>query len=263
MDWKGIYLRIGGGVLTLIGIILILISGELVSTTGIDMPGRTAEFMLRSGFGAFLVGILMLFLFSFRTIPLELSSSLQRTQGRNLGRLMDALNLEGNGIYIPSGGRLLEDRVYVPLEKNLLPLPEMAKETVFNVGTTGPSMGIALIPPGLDLVDQVEKDGGRPFRDDQPSEMEEALDRLGKGTGTYSDISSRINGSRIELTIKHSRFKKACDVLWEEHPDLHFRTGCPGCSAAICASSRILKSPLRIISARKEKGSVIYELERM
>jgi hypothetical protein len=263
MDWKEAYLRSGGGVLAVLGIVLILISGELVSGTGIDMPQRTAEFVLRAGFGAFLIGILMVFLFSFRTVPLELTSSFLLTQGRNMGRMLEALNLDGKGTYMPMKGRLLEDRVYVPLEKEVLPLPDLAKEMVFNVGTTGPSMGISLLPPGLDLVNRVESDCGRSFRDDTLAEADESMERLGKGIGLYKDIRIKVKERNVELTIEHSRLKETCDILWEEHPHIHEQIGCPACSAVLCAASRVIRSPLRIFRVSREKGKIIYILERM
>ncbi len=262
MDWKGIYLRSGGAVIAFSGILLIILSGELVSGPDIDLPRRTAEFLLRAGFGILLIGILMVFLFSSRTIPLELSSSFLNTQGKNMGRLLGSLNLEGNGVYMPAGGRLLEDRVYIPLEKDPLPLPQLSKEMVFNVGTTGPSMGISLLPLGLDMVDKVEEETGRRFKDDSPADAEEALERIGKGTGIFRDIKMRLKADNVELRIFHARLKGTCDMIWEEYPRMHEMIGCPVCSASLCATSRILKSPLRIISVRRERTQVIYQLKR-
>lgn len=262
MDWKEVYLRFGGVVLAIFGMVMIILSGEMVSGFGLNISEKLAEFMLRAGFGTLLVGLLAIFLFSFKTVPLELSTSFLRTQGRNVGRLLDSLNLEGNGIYVPKGGRLTEDRVYIPLEKNPMPLPDLARETVFNVGTTGPSLGVSLLPLGLDLVDRVEKDSGMSFREDTLADGEEALERLGKGTGIYKGIKMRIKGDTVELGISHGRLKETCDAIWDEHPKMHSKIGCPGCSAVLCATARIMKSPLRIREVENTGISVNYILER-
>jgi len=107
MDRKEVLMRIGGIVLALSGLILIMISGKLVSTIDVGLADKAAEFILRAGFGVMLLGLLTLFLFSFRTVPKELVDPLLIGQDRNIGRLLDSLELKGKGIYIPAGGRLV------------------------------------------------------------------------------------------------------------------------------------------------------------
>lgn len=263
MDRSGVLVRVGGALLTAAGLAAIVISAELIQPFSWEPGGRLGEFMLRAGFGTLLIGLLILFLFSVRTVPHELSTSFQLTQGRNMGRMLDALNLEGNGYYIPPGGRTREDRVYVPMERRKLDLPDLPSEQVFNVGTTTRSMGVSMIPPGFDLVEKVEESAGRSFGEDLLADGEEALERLGKGTGLFKGINIRTGKETIQIDIKHSELKETCDRLWEEYPSLHLRTGCPGCSAVLCATARMAHAPLRIIDARRSAGSVQYTLERI
>ncbi|MEN8210043.1 MAG: hypothetical protein ABFR50_12415, partial [Candidatus Fermentibacteria bacterium] len=77
-------MRFGGAAFIVAGLILILISGELFNLPGNLDPGfegRTAEFLLRSGFGVLLIGLLAVFLFSVKTVPKELMDPLIQTEG--------------------------------------------------------------------------------------------------------------------------------------------------------------------------------------
>jgi len=109
----------------------------------------------------------------------------------------------------------------------------------------------------------VEERTGRPFSEDTPSSAQEALERLSKGTGLFKAIRVRDKEGPLEVTIDHSRMLGSCSLAWSEHPRLHERTGCVGCSAVLCAMARVHKRPLRIVSVKDGKGSVTYELERV
>lgn len=262
MEKQEAFMRFGGGVFIAAGLLLIFLSGKLVGGSPMDPSDNLAEFMMRAGFGVLLVGLLSVFLFSVKTVPRELMDPLLKTEGQNLGRLFEGLELRGNGIYIPSSGRLTEDRVYIPAEPKPLPLPKLASEQVLIVGTTGPSMGLSIIPPGKGLIDRIEKDTGRRFAEDDLSDISEALERISKGTGMIGSISARMKDDRISVQIVHSKFLEVCQEAWESDPELHLKVGCPGCSCVLGAVSRISRSPIRIISAEMKGKKVRYELER-
>ncbi len=247
-----VFARIGGIFSSLLGILLISIS----------LLMKTSEMVSRAGFAFLLMGLFAIFLFSFRSVPEELTLAFVRTSDANTGRFLDALNLDGKGTYMPPGGRLMDDRVYVPMEKVRFALPTISDQTVFNVGTTGPSIGISLVPPGKGLVDLVEERTGKRFSDDGPSSAQEALERLSKGTGLYKGITVRNKGDGLDVIIVHSRMKGACSKAWKEHPNLHERVGCVGCSAVLCALARVHRRPLRVIGAMESKEGVTYELGR-
>ncbi|MGA1792458.1 MAG: hypothetical protein ACMUHM_00750 [Thermoplasmatota archaeon] len=262
MDKKEVLLRLGGIALALSGLAMVLISGKIVPFADIGIADKAAEFVLRAGFGTFLIGILMLFLFSFRTVPKEMVDPLLLDQDRNMGRLLGSLELKGNGIYIPVGGRLKQERVYIPAEERPLPLPKLVSEQVLIVGTTGSSMGVSMIPPGSGMVDRIEKDSGKRFSEENLSDLNETLERLSKGTGLIGSISARTKGVDIFIEITHSRFREVCEEAWKEDERLHATVGCPGCSAVLSASARISRSPLRIASVEHKDGKVTYKLER-
>jgi hypothetical protein len=262
MDLKEAGMRYGGLPVALSGIILILLSGELIPAWDIMDGERLSDLALRGGFGLFLMGLLLLFLFSFKTVPREISTSFILSQGRNSGRLVQAMNLKGKGVLYPPVGRLREDRVYIPLEKHDLPLPDISDETVFNVGSTGPSMGISMIPPGKGFVDKVEELSNHSFSEDPIRDGSESMERLSKGTGMFKKIELRDNGNKITLRIHHSTGSEACDAIWKEFPNLHSQTGCPLCSAVLCATARIGSVPLRIEKAERNDDIVEYTLRR-
>ncbi len=256
------WIRIGGSVFFLMGLFLVFVAGDLLGLMEKDLTPGNDELIVRVGFGSLLIGLLTLFLFSSSSVPKEVSRGFLLSSGRNTARTIVSLNLEGNGAYVPPGGRLSEDRVYIPLEKKPHSLPLLNDEMVFSVGSTGPSMGVALIPPGKGLVDEVEKMTRTRFRDGSLSDATENLERLGKGTGLFNKIEVRDKGRYLEVNIVNSRFKDVCDRLWDEFPDLHARIGCPLCSSVLCATARMAKTPLLIKSVEREGGMVMYRVER-
>jgi hypothetical protein len=114
----------------------------------------------------------------------------------------------------------------------------------------------------MGMIDRIEQDSGRKFKEDDLSELAEALERISKGTGLIRSISARSKGDRISLQISHSKFQEVCQEAWEDDPDLHLKVGCPGCSSVLCAVSRISRSPIRIISSERKGKMIHYELER-
>jgi hypothetical protein len=258
MQTRDIFVRYGGLPIAILGLSLIMASFFLE-----DINGDILDLFQRAGFGILLIGLLILFLFSIKTIPREFSVSFIMTQGLNISRLLKGMNLHGKGVYFPPYGRLRKDRVYIPLEKHNLPLPEISDETVFNVGTTSPSMGLVMIPPGKDFVDSVEKITGKRFRDDHLKDSQEALQRLSKGTGMFKEIEVRDRKSTIELSIVHEKDDSTCQDLWTENDMIHGQVGCPLCSSVICATARIAKVPLRITDVQRKDRKVLYQLEKV
>jgi len=255
-------LRMGGVAVLLVGVLLIIIVGDLFSISPVEVPERARDLSANAGFGLLLIGLFAVFLYSSRAFPEEYTEAFLITEGQNMGRYLSSLNLEGNGIYMPARGRLTAERVFVPLEKKEMEVPPVADGTVFNSGALGPSLGVSLIPPGKGLVDVVDSNSSSNFADHSISEGTEAMEKLGKGTGMFGRISLRDRGGVLELRITHTRFRGLCDQLWEEYGDLHRQVGCPACSAVLCAAARLVKSDLRILDAKREEREVIYELRR-
>jgi hypothetical protein len=264
MRIRDIWVRTLGGTMAICGITLVLISGELYEPAGVEwFSGRGAEFILRAGFGLFLIGLLVLFLYSWRSVPEYILSPFLDIEMMNIGREVQSLKLKGNGIYIPGvRSRLSEDRVFIPLEKKELPIPEPSDDQVFNTGSAGPSMGISILPPGKGLVDDFEKRTGRNYLEERMIDAQEALDAFGKGSGLYRSIRIRTKGNRIDLTINNSMMRSVCEFTSKKYPTIHRQVGCPGCSAVICIVARISGSPVRILEVNGEGGIMNYILVR-
>lgn len=259
---RDIWIRSAGGLIAGLGILLVVISGELGPEVIEGVGGKASSFMLRAGFSLFLIGIMTLFLMSFRSVPEELSFSFLNTITRNMGREIKALNLEGNGIYISRGIRLREDRVFIPLDRRRMQIPELNDESVFNTGDAGASIGLSTIPSGQGLVDEIERSAGSKFQDDDPMNAPESLEKMGRGTGLFGGIRIEEGKGTVDIEIAQTRFRPVCDLAWKEYPDLHKKIGCPACSAVLCASARIMKVPLRIESVERESNTVRYRLRR-
>jgi len=258
MQFKAIFLRFGGIPFALIGLLMIF----LPLLYG-NNDGSLEDLLQRAGFGFLLMGLLLLFLFSIKTIPRDVSRSFIIDNGENTGRMLKGLNLHGKGIYLPPIGRLKEDRVYVPFEKHDLPVPDISDDTVFNVGSTGPSMGVSMVPPGKGFVDSVERLTSTSFIDDELRDGTESLQKLSKGTGMYKNIELKDRKDHIQLKIFYGSDDEGCSEMWKKYDSLHQQTGCPLCSAVICASARMAMTPLRIRKVSRDPEYVEYELEKV
>jgi hypothetical protein len=264
MSIKQLVIRFAGIPVAILGVAMIVGSGELLSTKVLlELSEGIDGLMLRGGFAVMLLGLLTTFLFSMRSIPREISSSFMETQARNTGRLLESLEIKGNGIYMPPRGRLTDDRVYVPLESKDFPIPNISDLTVFNTGTSTPSMGISLVPPGKGLVDRVEKMTGTRFEDTPIMDGSESLEKLSKGTGLFRSLEMRDRKDTIEIRIFHDRNESVCHNVWEEFRELHSQVGCPLCSSVLCAAARISGVPLRIVKVNRDDNIVRYELRKV
>ena len=112
------------------------------------------------------------------------------------------------------------------------------------------------------MVDEVEVGSGVPFGSESLSGATEALERLGKGTGLFREITVRDRKETIEVHIHHSILKDLCGDIWRDHPDLHRKLGCPGCSSVLCATTRIAKRPLRVVEVERDGSRVRYIMRK-
>ena len=259
------WIKIGGVLMALLGLVLIVVVGDLFQFSpgadlGLSLGERGGEMAVNAGFGLLLIGIFALFLYSGSALPEEYTRAFLRTQGDSVGRLVQSLNLEGNGIYLPPRGRLTSDRVFVPLDRRPMEVPDLSDDMVLHTGSMGPSLGISLDPPGAGLVDEVESGCGVPFGSEPISGATEALERLSKGTGLFREITVRDRKDHLEVHIRHSVLGAVCEDIWRDHPDLHRKLGCPACSSVLCATTRIAKVPLRVMDVKREGGKVKYKM---
>jgi hypothetical protein len=257
-----LWVRLGGIAVLVIGIFMIVASWHS-DPLNLDMSDRTSEIVLRAGFGIMLLGLFAVFLFSEAAFPKELAISFARTQDENNSRLIASHNLKGKGIYMPPGGRLVSDRVFVPVEDRDLPLPAPSDQSVINTGDLGPALGMFFVPPGKGAADSVEAMTGKHFSDDDPEDAEQALERLTKGTGAIQRIALRRHGNDISLEIRHRAMEDHCSSAFKTFPRLHPSIGCTACSIPLTALARIEGAPLVIKSVAIEGRFVRYELRRI
>jgi hypothetical protein len=258
-----LWIRSGGIVLLSIGLLFIILSGEIIDTQGIGFVGRASDVVLRAGFAIMLIGLFALFLYSEGAFPLGLGLSFTRTQNENMERLLSSMNLKGKGIYMPPGGRLGSDRVFVPVDDRPFPLPAPSDQVMINTGDLGPALGMFLVPPGKAAVDDVEAMTGSAFSREDPEDAQEALERLTRGTGAIGSIAVRMEEGAITLKIRHKLMEGPCSESFARSPRLHEGIGCCACSMVLTAMARIEGAPLSILSVSREGKMVTYRLRRL
>ena len=75
---------------------------------------------LNIGFGAIFIGIFAIMVITERTIPKKLNDAELLSSMELLYSLTDNLDLKGNGVYLPVGGGLTKERVFIPRRTNQL-----------------------------------------------------------------------------------------------------------------------------------------------
>lgn len=258
-----LWVRAGGIAVLAIGASMVLASGAIADPMRLGLSDRSAEVLLRAGFGTLLIGMFAVFLFSEAHIPKGMALSMAGTQDQNNIRILESFNLKGRGVYMPPGGRLQSDRVFVPVEDRDLPLPSPSDLNVLNTGDLGPALGMFLIPPGKGAVDEVEALTGKRFSDDDPGDAQEALLRITKGTGAIGSVLVRRQAGGIMMIVKHGPMEDLCSGSFAASDRLHKAIGCTGCSILLTALARIEGAPLEIRSASRSGRSVVYELGRL
>jgi hypothetical protein len=101
------------------------------------------------GFGAIFIGLFAIMVITEKSIPKKINDAMLLSSMELLNSITENLDLKGNGLYIPAGGSLTKERVFIPVkEEKSYNLPTLDDDTVFVTGTSGSShMVSALIIP--------------------------------------------------------------------------------------------------------------------
>ncbi len=216
---------------------------------------------LKIGFGAVFIGLFAIFVIREKTIPKKINDAQLLSNVELLTSLTDNLDLKGNGLYIPTGGNLSKERVFIPLqEEEKYNLPALDDDTVFVSGTSGSSLGVVFVPPGLGLLELYEREMGIRIENITIDELEQNLQILIYGLALIKDLSiKREDNTFISVKITHSAYRDICEKIMNKG-NICRQTGCPICSSILCAITRTLGKKVRIQGVEIKDNRISFRL---
>ena len=239
--------KVMGSLIIAMGIYLIIFQNETV--------------YLKIGFGAIFIGLYAIFIITEKTIPKKLDDAQLLSNMELLYSLTNNLDLKGNGLYIPAGGSLSKERVFIPVqEEEKYNLPALDDEMVFVTGTSGSSLGVVFVPPGLGLLELYEKEMGIKIENIDIDELEQNLQIMIYGLGLIKDLSiKREDNKFIRVKIKHSAYQDICEKI-KNRGKICRQTCCPICSSILCAITRSLGKKVRIQKVDIKDNGITFRL---
>ncbi|MCD6383815.1 MAG: hypothetical protein J7L88_05080, partial [Thermoplasmata archaeon] len=113
----------------------------------------------RYGFSLLILSLMYLVIRERGRIPYSSAVAQEVALHEGNLRVIKALNLKGNAIFVPPRGRIKEDKVFIPLMRGGRRVPNLTDEDVFNPGLFGTEMGVMLPSPGKEILRDLENSG--------------------------------------------------------------------------------------------------------
>jgi hypothetical protein len=200
--------------------------------------------MLAFGLGSFLLGILVLYLPERReSIAGRLATNSSLPSLLNVENLLEELDLDEKGIYIPASGLGVCPRVFVPLGETQAtkqpPVGLVSSRRIFvTVGKNPEDRGILLDAPGSEILTALEQslrlDLAKASFDDLGANLNSGFKALGIGKVTNFEHQDTTVTIQIELTSLLDLEAKLRNLA----PRLVTQVGTPVASAVAAAVSK-------------------------
>ena len=227
----------------ILGLILILF--------GISLFFIQGEIYIKISFSLILIGLLLIFLITEKTIPNIISKTQIEGNYNAIKKITENLNLNGNAIFLPKSDILNEERVFIPLENDNIKIPEIHDDFVFSTGMDGESLGISLPPSGLKLLEIVQKEI------DIENIGEENIDEFLQifiGLELVGSVKKIKKDNKWKLEIAKPIFCNKNLSMCKKYP-------CPVCSAILTGLTKALGKKIRIINVEFNKNKIIFYLK--
>jgi hypothetical protein len=219
-----------------------------------------------SGFGAFLIGVLLAYLSFVPTVPSELVGSTLMPAMNNLEALLKGFGVDAYATYIHPNSKEESFRVFIPLSEQATRDPPTSKTTneiVIVPSEDSRANGLLLEPPGADLLSLIERESGQEIWAVELTGLQEAL-RTGivRSLELASSVRLTFEGSECRLLVEGDVLGKFTQELVEKAPIMCERVGCPICSLVACALAKSSHGDVRFRGAKHFDGKhdALYEL---
>jgi len=176
-------------------------------------------------------------------------------------RVIKALNLKGNAIFVPPRGRIKEDKVFIPLTRGGRRVPNLTDEDVFNPGLFGTEMGVMLPSPGKEILRDLENSGTLNTDSIGSEEAEALVEPFLGAEGLFDSVRIFDRGGEVKVEVMGGLWYKIHRRVEESFPGYMRQYPTPPLSAVLSAIARVKMRPMRIRSATTEgeRGVVLLE----
>lgn len=226
----------------IIGIILIII--------GIVFLFNPIPLYIKIGFTSILIGIFMIFMITEKSIPKRISDAHIEGNLDVVKKITGELNLTGNAVFLPKSDILTEERIFIPLNKTDIKLPEIDDDFVFSTGMDGRSLGISIPPSGLKLLKEIEKEGD--FENTEIENIEEKLQTF-VGMNILRSVMFKKRQDGWKLELEKPIFCTNDHKLCKQYP-------CPTCSAVITSITQASKEKIWITDTTYNGKKITFHL---
>ena len=213
LNQPNIRAKIIGAIFVVIGLILLFTNNSLYT---------------KLAFSLILIGILLIFIITEKTIPSKISKAQIEGNFNAFENITKNLNLSGNAIFIPTSDLLNEERIFIPLEKKNMKIPDLNDNSVFSTGIDGKSLGMSIPPSGLKLLQEIEKETN--FSEIPEENIEEQLQSF-VGMDLLKSVTLKRLKDTWKLELEKPIFCQGYTSMCRQYP-------CPTCSAILTAITR-------------------------
>ena len=227
------------------------IIGILFIAIGIVFLINQDSLSIRIGFSSILIGLFMIFMITEKSIPKKISSAQVEGNLEVVKNITKELNLAGNAVFLPRSDTLEEERIFIPLNKTDIKLPEIDSDIVFSTGSDGKSLGISVPPAGLKLLQEIEKEAD--FEHTELDDIEEKLQTF-VGMDLLKSVSFQKGENDWTLELDKPLFCTNDSDICKQYP-------CLTCSAVLSAITRTSKKKLWINDAHHNGKKIIFNLK--
>lgn len=204
------------------------IVGLILICLGIILLFSNDALYIKLGFAVILIGFLLMFMITEKTIPRKVSKAQIEGNFNAFENITKNLNLSGNAVFIPTSDILNEERIFIPLEEKNMKIPELNNDSVFSTGIDGKSLGMAIPPSGLKLLQEVEKEIN--FSEIPEENLEEQLQSF-VGLDLLKSVTLKRLSDNWKLIVEKPIFCERNNSMCKQFP-------CPTCSAILTAITR-------------------------
>lgn len=211
---------------------------------------------------AFFLGTFSFTILAERSINPTPSEAEMVSQARIARQMLAGLNLKGNAVFVPAGGPLTEEKIFIPASDTKSKLPSaLTDDLIFSPGKDGSMPGAFLSPTGLDLLAECERETGRKLSGIGLEPLEAELQSLRFGFGLMRDFHIKERDGKIVLRVEYSGLKNACRKVRTELPDTCRQMSCFGCSCIMTGVVRATGKTVRVAKVDNSKDRVVFDLE--
>jgi len=204
------------------------IIGLILIAIGVALFFSNNTIYLKLSFALLLIGLLLIFMITEKTVPSKISKAQIEGNFNAFENITKSLNLAGSAVFIPKSNMLSEEKIFIPLEKKNNQIPELNDNIIFSTGADGKSLGMAVPPSGLKLLEEVEKE--TEYVNINSDNIEEQLQGF-VGMNLINSIELKKSDDKLRLEITKPIFCQKNETMCRQYP-------CPTCSAILTAITR-------------------------